>query len=80
MKQSGQCPKCGSKNVVADAKAADRGHGNRDHDLSIVTFANPDAFIFKGKLRTAISAWVCMECGFVELYADAPADLITGRE
>jgi predicted nucleic-acid-binding Zn-ribbon protein len=72
MKQTGKCPKCGSRDVVADAKAIDRGDGNAQHEMSVATFLKPDALIFKQKQMTTVSAWVCTECGYIELYADAP--------
>jgi predicted nucleic-acid-binding Zn-ribbon protein len=72
MKKSGQCPKCGSRNIVADAKAVDRGDGNVQHELSVATFLRPEALIFKQRQMSSLSAWVCGECGFVEFYADAP--------
>jgi predicted nucleic-acid-binding Zn-ribbon protein len=75
MKTNNKCPKCGSTDVIADAKAIDRGHGDRESELSVATFRHPEAFLFKGKQRTALSAWVCVGCGYVEFYADTPAVL-----
>ena len=72
MKQTGKCPKCGSLDIIADAKAIDRAHGNSMRDMSVATFGNPKAMIFKDKKETAVSAWVCEDCGFVEYYADYP--------
>lgn len=78
MKQTSQCPKCGSRDIIADAKAVDRGHGNAESELSVVTFSHPEAFLFKGKQRTALSAWVCVGCGYVEFYAYEAARLRPG--
>jgi predicted nucleic-acid-binding Zn-ribbon protein len=75
MKQSGKCPKCGSKDIIADAKAIDRGESNAQHDMAVATFEKPEALIFKGKHQTTVSAWVCAACGFVEFYADSPRTL-----
>lgn len=58
MKRTGECPKCGGKDIIRDAKAVDRGDSNMEHDMSIVTFQNPQAFIFKSKQKTTVSAWV----------------------
>ena len=71
MKQSNQCPKCGSTDIVADAKALDRNEG-LGRELTLMTYSNPDALIFKGYRSTTLSAWVCVDCGYVEYYADAP--------
>ena len=72
MKQSGQCPKCKSDDIIADAKAVDRGDGNGQHEMIVATFRNPDAFIFKEKQTSTLSAWVCASCGYTEFYADRP--------
>ncbi|MEX0727203.1 MAG: hypothetical protein WEB58_22210 [Planctomycetaceae bacterium] len=71
MKSTNTCPKCGSHDVIADAKAID----NVNCDLCVATYAAPDALFFNGEQRTKLSAWVCAACGFVELYADEPAAL-----
>jgi predicted nucleic-acid-binding Zn-ribbon protein len=72
MKKSCQCPKCGSKEIVKDAKVIDRSDGGWEEDMSVATFRQPDAVIFKGKAKSTVSAWICASCGFVELYADSP--------
>ncbi len=77
MKRNVQCPKCGSRDVVADAKAVDRAGFNVETDLTVATVRNPQAFLFKGELKTALSAWVCLDCGFVEFYADSPRNIET---
>ena len=72
MKQTGKCPKCGCADIAGDAKAIDRGDGNSRYEMSVATFRKPNAFIFKGKLETPVSAWVCSACGYIEFYADYP--------
>lgn len=73
MRQNRSCPKCESKDVIEDAYVLDRGHMNGDAgELALATYKKPDAFLFKGKRSTAISAWVCGKCGYLELYADSP--------
>ena len=69
-------PKVRSSDVIADAKAVDRGHSNSQHEMSIATFRKPEALIFKEKQETTISAWVCAACGFVEFYADKPRGIV----
>ncbi len=75
MKRTNTCPKCGSRDVIADAKAIDRGHSDIPRELSVATFRRPEAFLFKGQLSTTVSAWVCAACGYVELYADSPESI-----
>jgi predicted nucleic-acid-binding Zn-ribbon protein len=79
MKNSGKCPKCGSTNVLRDAKAIDRDHQGLQKDLTIATFTKPDALTFKGQRSCTVSAWVCSACGFLEFYADKPDSLLPGK-
>lgn len=72
MKQTRKCPKCGSSDIVADAKAIDRGDANAQYEMSVATFRKPEAMIFKEKQETTVSAWVCAVCGYIEFYADSP--------
>jgi predicted nucleic-acid-binding Zn-ribbon protein len=81
MKKSGRCPKCGSTDLIADAKAVDRGHGNHESDMIVATFGKPEKWIFKDEHTTKLSAWVCLGCGYLEFWADTPANLvIAGRD
>ena len=75
MKKTGKCPKCDSSDIVADAKAIDRGHGNSQMEMSVATFRKPEALIFKEKQETTVSAWVCAACGYIEFYADHPRSI-----
>ena len=75
MKRTNKCPKCGSSDVIADAKAIDRSHQSNQTELTVATFRKPDAVLFTGQQVTTLSAWVCAECGFVEFYADSPKAL-----
>jgi predicted nucleic-acid-binding Zn-ribbon protein len=75
MKRSGKCPKCESTDVIADVKAVDRGHYDSQHSIKLATYKTPDAFLFKGEQSSTVLSWVCRGCGYVELYADAPAQL-----
>ena len=81
MKASNQCPKCASHNIIAGAKAIDCSGewGTIERDLSLATFLNPKALLFKGKQKTALSACVCTDCGYVEFYASDPAALKTEK-
>ena len=80
MKQSGKCVKCGSRDIVPDAKVIDRGHGNAQLELSVATFRKPEALFFKEKQQTTVSAWVCGSCGYIEFYADAPGQIKISHE
>ncbi len=75
MKRTNKCPKCGSTDLIADAMAIDRAHHSNQAEFTVATFRKPQAMIFKGQQDTPVSAWVCADCGFVELYADSPKAL-----
>ena len=77
MKRTNICPKCGSSDVIADAKGIDRAHYNAVTELSVGTFRKPEALLFKGRLTSTLSAWVCADCGYVEFYADSPKSIKT---
>jgi predicted nucleic-acid-binding Zn-ribbon protein len=73
MKQSKQCPKCNSKDLIKDAKVIDRGHGNSEREkMTVATYSDPDAWLFTGKSASAVSAIICADCGYMELYVDSP--------
>jgi predicted nucleic-acid-binding Zn-ribbon protein len=75
MKRTNKCPKCSSCDVIKDAKAIDRSDNGVEMELSVATYSKPEAFLFKGKLITTLSAWVCADCGYVEFYADSPQSI-----
>lgn len=69
MKHTDECPKCGSGDIISDAKPI----GAADHaTLLVATQRKPEAVIFKGQETSTVSAWVCADCGYLELYADDP--------
>lgn len=74
MKHTGKCPKCGSVDVCDDAMTFDRGPGGPS-DLVVASFTGKGFWGYKGGGATALSAWVCRDCGYVELYADSPKNL-----
>jgi predicted nucleic-acid-binding Zn-ribbon protein len=73
MKKTGQCPKCGGHDVIR-AQAVDRDRSS-SQDATVATYDNPDALIFRGRRESAITAYVCMGCGYLEYYADSPYSL-----
>ncbi|RYD21123.1 MAG: hypothetical protein EOP88_12585 [Verrucomicrobiaceae bacterium] len=72
MKRTNQCPKCGCRDIIADAKPIE---AESHADLLIATYRKPDAVLFKGSQTSRVSAWVCAECGYLEFYADSPKAL-----
>lgn len=66
---SEQCAKCGSYEIVPRAQVLDQGL-HSDGTLKVQYQPTPSAFVFKGTVKSPLSARVCGECGFVELFAD----------
>ena len=80
MKRSHRCPKCQSQDIIVNVRPLDRGHANAEQTAQLATYRQPDAFLFKGKQATTMSAFVCAECGYVEFYADDPRALDVNRD
>jgi predicted nucleic-acid-binding Zn-ribbon protein len=74
--RDGRCPKCGSAEVIPNVYIQDRGEGQTEN-LKVIVEENPHAWVFKGAVKTSLKAWICGVCGFTELYAKDPADLLT---
>lgn len=74
MKASGKCPKCGSTDLIKNAKGIDPV-GLHFVELGLATYENPDALFFKGKAKTRLTAYVCADCGLTEFYAENPRTL-----
>jgi predicted nucleic-acid-binding Zn-ribbon protein len=78
MKLTGTCPKCGSKDVAANAEFHSRFQGSFDamKEHNIVIYRDKRAGLFsRGKKKSRVTAWVCRNCGFIEFYAETPTDL-----
>jgi predicted nucleic-acid-binding Zn-ribbon protein len=68
MRQSGTCPKCGSQDIIGNAKPVIRYQTRLNVELAV--YEDPEALIFKGeKERYELGAWICKGCGFTELYS-----------
>ena len=72
MRKTGKCPKCGGTKIVCNAELSDRGHLWIREQASVRAYANPEAPIFKGARDLKVSADICGECGYIELYAESP--------
>ena len=69
-----KCSKCGSNAIAQRVMVADRNQ-NIEYDLKLRVDAEPSAMMFKKSARTALHAYVCSSCGYVEFYADDPTAL-----
>ncbi len=71
--KDGMCPKCGSRNVMADVEVRDDGR-SATHPLRVVV-EEPEpaehAIVWVQDQSTGdLTAWICAHCGYTELYTD----------
>ncbi len=66
MKTTGKCPKCGSNEVHAKAYVREQ------FPILVTELASPEAILLKREKKSALRAWLCTGCGYVELYVDDP--------
>lgn len=74
------CEKCGSDKIIPQAKVIDRGDYSVQGDLTVAVDENPEAFIFKQRTDSTVTAKVCGNCGFMELYATNPQSLFSAYQ
>jgi predicted nucleic-acid-binding Zn-ribbon protein len=74
------CVKCGSAKVAPRVKVRDVGDYNAPGELAVMLHENPDALFFKETFITSLTARVCGECGYAELYAEQPGELYAAYE
>jgi hypothetical protein len=66
------CPKCESDKIISDARVLDHAHYSSDVGLHVAVDENPTAWIMKDTETSKVSAQICGNCGYVELYALDP--------
>jgi hypothetical protein len=69
--KSGVCPKCQSQNIIRGARV---GPDAAFDPLWVSVFRARRSLFFPRRGSRA-RAWVCGDCGYVELYADEPGPL-----
>lgn len=70
------CARCGSKKVIPNVHLKDRSTNlNTDHSLTAEVYEHPEALLFRGAHQARLTARICGECGFADLYVENPQDL-----
>ena len=69
------CSKCQSNKIISNVHIRDYGDYMSNNQLSVEIYEKPDAMIFKGTHEGALTAWICGECGYTELYVENPQAL-----
>jgi predicted nucleic-acid-binding Zn-ribbon protein len=76
--KDGRCPKCGSRDILADIEVRDDGRSS-SHPLRVVVEepepARHAAIWVQGQSTGDLRAWICASCGFTELYTGNLAEL-----
>jgi predicted nucleic-acid-binding Zn-ribbon protein len=70
---SDRCPKCSGSRIWV--RAIDRGHYNNVFDLCLQPFKARRS-LFHPPPRTSLSAFMCITCGYTELYARDPQKML----
>lgn len=66
-----ECPKCNSDKIVPNAMVLDTGQAS--HGFLLIAFdEDPNALIFKNRIKSGVKVSVCGECGYLEFYAESP--------
>ena len=77
MNQNDGCPKCGSSDVIGDARIVDR---TLEEELRVTVQRKPNAKVFKRTVGVTLKARVCGSCGHAELYASDPVRLLEAHK
>ena len=76
--RDGKCPKCGSKQIMADVVVRDDGRNNT-HPLRVaVEEPEPQkhgVIWIQEQSAGEVHAWICARCGYTELYTNNLAQL-----
>ena len=77
--RSGHCPKCESREIVADVTIIDRSRSSAENELTahvdgpvkealLISYSTPE--------RAHLRAWICGACGYTELYTEGAERLL----
>ncbi len=79
--KSNLCPKCGSHEIIPEVEVRDYV-ANRHRPLSVAVKL-PDSgqgFVIKSAEPSPLTAWVCGQCGYTELYATQFKELLAAHK
>jgi predicted RNA-binding Zn-ribbon protein involved in translation (DUF1610 family) len=73
--KSGKCPKCGSPEVIRDARMVYVSN-EYDTDMRVRVDSDPKALLIHGAVYSDARVYVCGACGYIEQYAATPEPLL----
>ena len=62
------CLKCNSDKIIPNAMVLDTGQYSSGY-LQIAFDGNPDALVFKQRIKSTVRVSICGNCGYLEFYA-----------
>jgi hypothetical protein len=62
--------------LIDGVRIIDHGNLDKEYDLEATVYKRPGAMLFKGAVSTPLSARVCGNCGYVELFVANPQALL----
>lgn len=71
---SKRCQKCGSAKIIPNMQILDHMQ-YLSKRLEAVSYANPEALLFKGRVYAHLNATICGACGNTEITAENPEAL-----
>ncbi len=75
------CARCGSDQIVEDAKVEDHITADRRVSLEVmIGYRKASALLPEKPQRFPLSARICGSCGFTELYVEDPEKLWTAAQ
>ncbi len=74
--EESRCPKCGSRERIPGVSVLSKGAEGRG-GVVVEVERYPRAIFLTGPVTSELRATVCAECGFTELYAADPGDLLS---
>jgi hypothetical protein len=80
MSKLDECPKCKSRKIIPGVRIVDRGDYSLPGNLNVQVDENPDAMLFKNTHYGILKAWICGECGYMEMYVDNPEELYSAYQ
>ncbi len=72
--QPTMCSACGSAKIVPNVQVVDATDSTK-RDLEVRVPQKPGALVFKEQVYRPLRAWICGNCGHVELFVPGPQGL-----
>ncbi len=68
----GECPKCGSREIIDNAQLVDKWDHLTATDAEVRLITRPNALFFKDPVVFKLQPYICGGCGYLESYVEKP--------